>query len=101
MTSTSLTFVEDEGSRYFWQIKVPQTGFEFPFVFHLTLALSGLHMARDRLEIRESSISRAEHHLDIGLRGVSAILPDLTAENCEAIWIASILLCFISFARGP
>ncbi|CEL08613.1 Putative Zn2/Cys6 DNA-binding protein [Aspergillus calidoustus] len=106
LSSTCLTLAENQGSLQFWQTLVPRMGYSFSWVLHLSLALAGLHMRRSP----HSDIStpsdpnlndQIEHHYIMGLQGLSQALANLTPHTSHAVWIGSILLCFISMARGP
>ncbi|KAL4994087.1 hypothetical protein BDV10DRAFT_189360 [Aspergillus recurvatus] len=45
--------------------------------------------------------NRIEHHYIMGLQALSQALASLTPHTSYTVWIGSILLCFISMARGP
>ncbi|KAL4990217.1 hypothetical protein BDW68DRAFT_154794 [Aspergillus falconensis] len=101
ITSTCFTFVEDEGSLCFWQSELPQLSFQFPFILHLTLALASLHLSRSQPCRPETYASRFDHHYSTGLRLLSTSLSKITAQSSKASWAGSILLCFVSLAKGP
>ncbi|KAL4744672.1 hypothetical protein BDW72DRAFT_199368 [Aspergillus terricola var. indicus] len=106
LTSTCLTLAEDQGSLDFWQNLVPRVGYSFPFVLHLSLALAGLHMGRSPRSNIPGPLSpdldnQIDYHYIISLRALSHALAHLTPHTSYPVWIGSILLCFISMARGP
>ncbi|CZR62739.1 related to C6 finger domain protein [Phialocephala subalpina] len=99
--TTSLTFAEDPGSLNFWQSNLPKMGFQYHFILHFLLTLSALHLARLRPEKKDQYLAQAEHHHTIALRGATPDLANLNDSNCQAIYAASILICFCTLARGP
>ncbi|GAO50525.1 hypothetical protein SAICODRAFT_207734 [Saitoella complicata NRRL Y-17804] len=101
ITSTALTFSGKDGRSRFWKIDVPKMGHNSPFLLHLILALSALHLAHLHPDRCKSYTAQADHRHTSGLQSVMLSLSNLTADNCDAVWVSSVLLCFISFARGP
>ncbi|KAF2099528.1 hypothetical protein NA57DRAFT_55491 [Rhizodiscina lignyota] len=101
MTSSSSFFADNRQNAQFWQVKVPQLGFEHHFILRLLLAISALHIARDSPERQESSKARAEEHYVAALRAITALLPHVNETNCHALFLASTLVCHYSFGKGP
>nr|XP_036582105.1 Sterol regulatory element-binding protein ECM22-like protein 1 [Colletotrichum truncatum]KAF6790662.1 Sterol regulatory element-binding protein ECM22-like protein 1 [Colletotrichum truncatum] len=84
-----------------WEQKVPILAFRYTAVRHLLLALSALHLARLRAHERDRFQDLAAHHLDTGLQQVLSLMAELNQSNCDALFISSILLCFICVAKEP
>ncbi|KAB8277208.1 hypothetical protein BDV30DRAFT_223783 [Aspergillus minisclerotigenes] len=101
LSSTCFTLIEDEASHNFWSSVVPRMGYRFPLVHHLMLSLACLHMLRSEERRQGNCVSRFDYHYGLGLRLMSACLPEVIANNSEAIWIGSILICLVAMARGP
>ncbi|CAG7972104.1 unnamed protein product [Penicillium salamii] len=101
LSYTCFTLMEDKESLRFWQSQVPRVGYKNPLVHHLMLALTCFHMSRSDEHDQSHCISRVDYHYGTGLRYLSTCLQNMTAQNSEAIWIGSVLVCFISMARGP
>lgn len=107
VTSTHCTLTEDAKGHELWQIHVPQWGITFPSILHLILALSALHCAHQqpepRPELRDRFVAQADQHFTFGVSSVTVVLSqfELTPENAQPIYIATVLICFIYFARGP
>ncbi|RAH66142.1 Zn(II)2Cys6 transcription factor domain-containing protein [Aspergillus aculeatinus CBS 121060] len=114
LTSTCLSLMEDAPSLTFWQSVVPRTACRFPIVHHLMLALACLHMARspspspepEHHHNRNRCPLRFDYHYGTGLQLLSNGLAQPQAlanatHGADAIWIGSILVCFIGLARGP
>jgi hypothetical protein len=85
----------------FWRINALHVGFAHHFVLHFPLALSALHLAYLRPDRREHYVTQAEHHFSIGLREVTKLLPRLDADNCQALYISAVLVCYYTWAKGP
>lgn len=99
--STYQTMVEDGDRNGIWQNHLVQWGMEFPSILHLILALSALHLAYKNPESRDKYIQQADNHFTFGVRTVTSVLSQLNAENCQKIYMAAVLVCFIYFGRGP
>ncbi|OJK00353.1 hypothetical protein ASPACDRAFT_1855928 [Aspergillus aculeatus ATCC 16872] len=110
LSSTCLSLMEDAPSLTFWQSVVPRTAFRFPIVHHLMLALACLHMIRsteqEHHHNRNCCPLRFDYHYGTGLQLLSNGLSQPQAlananHGADAVGIGSILVCFISLARGP
>ncbi|KAK1853984.1 C6 finger domain-containing protein [Colletotrichum chrysophilum] len=84
-----------------WREKVPRLAFSNHCVLHLLLAVSALHLARQRSDEAARFELIADGHYSIGLRQIMDILPNLNTENAGALYIASTLVCSYSFAQRP
>lgn len=84
-----------------WREKVPRLAFSNHCVLHLLLAVSALHLARQRSDEAARFELIADGHYSIGLRQIMDILPNLNTENAGALYIASTLVCSYRFAQRP
>ncbi|OQE01628.1 hypothetical protein PENVUL_c042G05930 [Penicillium vulpinum] len=98
-TSTCYTISRNPILHTVWQIRIPQVSFSSPFVFRAIIALSALHLAHMKPEFHDHYVSQAELHHNTALQMVSAILPNVNKENCQSIYLFSILTCIISCAK--
>lgn len=99
--STYQTMSNDGDRNGVWQNHLVQWGMEFPSILHLILALSALHLAYKNPESRDKYIQQADNHFTFGVRTVTSVLSQLNADNCQKIYKAAVLVCFIYFGRGP
>lgn len=90
-----------EDPKRVWQDHLVQWGIEFPSILHLILALSALHLSHERPAQRDQYIQQADGHFTFGVRSVTSVLSQLNADNCQKIYMATSLICFIYFGRGP
>ncbi|KAJ5385386.1 hypothetical protein N7517_003297 [Penicillium concentricum] len=98
-TSTCYTISRNPILQTVWQTRIPQVSFTSPFVFRAIIALSALHLAHVKPEFHEHYVCQAELHHNTALQMVTAILPDVNKENCQSIYLFSILTCIISCAK--
>lgn len=84
-----------------WIHRIPDIGFKHPFFLHLVLSFSALHMARNDVSRKSQLIAVAEKHNSIGLRGLIGLLPRLKDDNYEVAMVASMLISFCYFGKGP
>ena len=79
--------------------RLPRLGFSFHYILHLILAFSGFHLAR--IQKHESKYYfEAERNYATALRMVSAAVPLLDNHNCQALYMAAVLILICSFAKG-
>jgi hypothetical protein len=97
-TSTCYTLHSEPNLKTLWRINVPQLGFAYDFVMHGILALSSLHLAHCRPRHRDRFLSQAVLQNQAGLRTVSSIIPNITKENCSAVYLFSVLTFIITLA---
>lgn len=93
--------VDNNDQNGLWQNHLVQWGMEFPSILHLILALSALHLAHTNPASREQYIHQADSHFIFGVRTVTSVLSQLNADNCQKIYMAAVLVCFVYFGRGP
>ncbi|KAI9929863.1 hypothetical protein ASPWEDRAFT_100244 [Aspergillus wentii DTO 134E9] len=100
LTSPQCTFGDKE-SHDFWKVTIPEIGFKFHFVLHFLLALSALHLSREQPSLQRKYVLQAEEHYLIALSRVTSLLSHMDAENCQALYVSAMLICFHHFAKGP
>jgi hypothetical protein len=81
-----------------WRVIAPQLGFVHHFVMRGILALSALHLAHSRPSHRDKFISQAIMHHQAGLIAVTPILPNITKENCSAVYLFSTVTFLLTLA---
>ncbi|CAH0003794.1 unnamed protein product [Clonostachys byssicola] len=97
ITVTSLTL----GDNVLWRDKVPRLAFEHHYILHLMLSLSALHLARLHVAAASRYRDLAEAHHSIALPQVTSLLPQISRNNCSALYIATVLVCNYTFAKPP
>lgn len=97
-TSTCYSLHGNPTLKTLWRVNVPQLGFTYDFVMRGILALSALHLAHSRPDHREKFISQAMLHNQESLRAVTAILPNITKENCSAVYLFSVITFILTLA---
>lgn len=98
--STYKTLVFPDGYDL-WQNHIPQWSTSYSPIFHLILALSALHLSRERPDLQDECLSSAEEHFNKGVRASAAVVSHLDTENCQSIYISAVLICFVYFGKGP
>ncbi|EUC47812.1 hypothetical protein COCMIDRAFT_89056 [Bipolaris oryzae ATCC 44560] len=78
-----------------------EIGFKHPYVLHLMLAFTALHLAYSRPHRKEEYVAMADRHYERALVLVTPQITNLNPENSDAILLAEQLICFISWGRGP
>lgn len=94
---------EDDHLNRFWARNVPKIGVSYHFVLHFIYALAGYHLAFSgggEGEPRQY-LSLASHHSAVGLAELNRVLPSLDENNCGALYISAVLVCYCTFAAGP
>lgn len=99
--STYKTMVEDGDTHQIWQKHLVEWGLQFPSLLHLILSLSALHLASENPESREQYLKQADDHFTFGMRSVTGVLSQLDEDNCQKIYMAAVIICFVYFGRGP
>jgi hypothetical protein len=87
----------------FWQHDVPELGFKYHFILHLTLAIAAYHLAYLQADdaLRQRYISRGKKGFIIGLAEFTRQLANLQPETGGPLLIAAMLVCWCAFADGP
>jgi hypothetical protein len=82
-----------------WRINVPQLAFSHDFVMRGILAVSALHLAHFKPAKRDFYVAQAMQLHQTALGVAMSILPHVTADNCSALYIFSVLTCIFALAR--
>lgn len=98
VTSTAFTLHTDPVMKGLWRTNAPQIGFKHDFVMRGMLALSALHVARFKPEKRDFYIAYASQQHNAGLRTATAVLSQITDDNCAAAYLFSAFTLFFILA---
>ncbi|OLN85399.1 hypothetical protein CCHL11_08024 [Colletotrichum chlorophyti] len=80
---------------------VPRLGFQYNSVLRLILSISARHLAQLHPALASYYHDMADQHAAEALPDVTSMLMGLNHENCQAVYYATVLVCFSSFAKGP
>ncbi|OCK87063.1 uncharacterized protein K441DRAFT_596210 [Cenococcum geophilum 1.58] len=99
ITTTSITLATDQPAQIVWQRTIPQLAASHRFLVHGILAITLLHLARLRgdAEGKETLIATAASQFNIALSLFRHVITNVTAENCEALFAFSALVCVFIF----
>ncbi|KAI9699249.1 MAG: hypothetical protein M1820_007221 [Bogoriella megaspora] len=99
----SSTAASEEDNINFWAFNVPKIGLTYNFVLHLSFAVSARHLAylQPQGEHHPHYIALAENHASIGIAEFNKALSELNNDNCGALYVSAILVCYCAFAVGP
>lgn len=97
MTSVATNTGDDQ----LWQRQLPRIAFRHHTILHLLLAIAALHLARSEPRQSAELISKAEAHMNVGLRRATQDLSTLDENNCAELYIITILICTYTFAKKP
>ncbi|OJJ98842.1 hypothetical protein ASPACDRAFT_1857335 [Aspergillus aculeatus ATCC 16872] len=97
------TLVSEESNREVLRTFVPQEALRHPFLMHILLALSALHLTRyGPIERRQVYIEAAMTHNNTALSLYSPLLSQVTPDNCHALFaFACLVIMFACAAHGP
>ncbi|KAH8896589.1 hypothetical protein GQ53DRAFT_713324 [Thozetella sp. PMI_491] len=99
-THTCLTLPRSNDVNSLWQFLVPRMAFKHRFLMNQLLALSAFHLAYlnpDRSDIYSLQASR---HQDCAFHLLRLKLAEISTENCDALFAASLLLLFGGFSAA-
>ncbi|KAH8596960.1 hypothetical protein B0O99DRAFT_97779 [Bisporella sp. PMI_857] len=91
--STCLSISNNAAMEAYWRIEVPQIGFSNAYVMRSILAISALHLARLYPEKGNIFIPYSVQQHEAALREATAILPNITTDNCVALHLLSVFSC--------
>lgn len=97
MTTTAATL----GDARLWREEAPRLGRQHPCIYHIILSISAHHLERLRPSDSPRYLLLAEQHYEAAVRGATIMLPHLDINNCQAMYIVTVLMCFTAFAKGP
>ncbi|KAH7134272.1 C6 zinc finger domain-containing protein [Dactylonectria macrodidyma] len=96
--TTCLTLPRADKLKQIWQIEVPKSGMEYPFVLHQILVVAALHLGYLRPNERQRLCLHASRHQSEGVAGLRKNIANITPESCEALFSASTLLTLSAYA---
>lgn len=97
MATTAATL----GDAGLWRDEAPKLGRQHPCIHHIILSISAHHLAKLRPVGSPRYLLLAEQHYEAAVRGATSMLPHLDIDNCQAMYIVTVLICFTAFAKGP
>lgn len=103
-TGPSLASPDDDPIAQFWTRNVTPIGLSNPSVLHLCLSLAAYHLTYKTEEPGHARChyqDLAKRHFDLGLVQANEALAAISASNCGAVYLSTMLVCFCSFAAGP
>ncbi|PGH12579.1 hypothetical protein AJ79_04200 [Helicocarpus griseus UAMH5409] len=99
--ATYRTLAADADGYTLWQSNIPNWGFSFRPMLHLVLSLSALHLGHHCREQWDHFATQSDAHLDLALRSFPAAVTQLSAENCQLLYVSATLICLVYLARKP
>lgn len=100
LTVACHSFAHDDLGAVMWRNNISKYAFTHEYVAQLLLALSALHLGRTYSDRAADCIRRSAALQSIAINGMMAALAD-PHRSATALWIASMMLAFCSFGRGP
>ncbi|KAH6972886.1 C6 zinc finger domain-containing protein [Ilyonectria sp. MPI-CAGE-AT-0026] len=97
-THTHSTLPRAKDANNVWQFEVPKIAIKHQFLMNQLLALSAFHLAYLNPGQRHVYALRASQHQDHAVRLMRTALAEITAENCDALFAASLLCSFGGFS---
>ncbi|KAH8592027.1 hypothetical protein B0O99DRAFT_630950 [Bisporella sp. PMI_857] len=97
-TLTSYSLSNDMALRNMWRLNVPQLGFSVGYVLRGVLALSALHMSRLCPHKHDFYLCIAISEHESALQTATPLLRNVTAQNCSALYIFSLMTFFYTVA---
>lgn len=80
---------------------VPPLGFKYDCVMRMILSMAARHVARLRPDQAAFYGDLADQHATAALPEVTTMLAQLNDGNFQALYYATVLICFSSFAKDP
>ncbi|GKT46697.1 uncharacterized protein ColSpa_06878 [Colletotrichum spaethianum] len=92
------TLSTDPVVRQMWKVPVVKLALECDYVMRALLSVSALHLAHNRPERRDFFISRALTYHQMASRTAMGLMGALDGENCEKLYLFSVLTIFFALA---
>ncbi|GJC80698.1 hypothetical protein ColLi_03536 [Colletotrichum liriopes] len=92
------TLSTDPVVRQMWKVPVVKLALECDYVMRALLSVSALHLAHNRPEKRDFFISRALTYHQMASRTAMGLMGALDGENCEKLYLFSVLTIFFALA---
>lgn len=93
--------LHDGSQKGLWREGAPRLGFQYPCLLDLILSLSSYHLARLNSADERRYLGHAERHFSAALPIATLMTSSLNQVNAPAVYVNSVLICFIMFAKGP
>lgn len=101
-TSTAYTLESIPALQTFLRLTVPRMAFSHPFLLHAILAISALHLAHFKRDLRAHYLSQANYHYHAALPTVTSLLSaTINEDTCRALYIFSTLSSIFTLGMGP
>ena len=100
-TSTSYTLATIPALQTFLRLNVPRIAFPHPFLLHTILAISALHLAHFKKDLRVKYLSQAHFHYNIALPIATSLLEKINEKTCSALYIFSTMCTIFTLGMGP
>ncbi|KAK4496409.1 hypothetical protein PRZ48_012389 [Zasmidium cellare] len=84
-----------------WRDHISKLAFKYGYVAQLILAFSALHLAREDRSREAMCLARSNTLESAAISGMMDTLSKDASSNAGALWVASMMLCFCSFGKGP
>ncbi|KAJ9419806.1 6-hydroxy-D-nicotine oxidase [Fusarium oxysporum] len=88
----------------FWARNATLLAISHPYLLRLCLCLAAHHLAFLTSETEPNKAryaTLARHHFSVGLTEANEALSAINTSTCGSLYVATILVCFCSFAAGP
>lgn len=87
--------------RGLWSEGFPQLGFQHSCIMALILSLSSYHLVKLNPNNAAGYLALAEKHSTAALGTATVLFSSLCHDNAPAVYVTSILICYVAFAKGP
>lgn len=84
-----------------WRVHISKLAFKHPYIAQLILAFSALHLAREDRSREDACMTRSNALESAGITGMMDVLSKDGNSEAGPLWVASMMLCFCSFGKGP
>lgn len=84
-----------------WRDHISKVAFQHVYVAQLILAFSALHLAREDRTREVACIAKSSELESAAISGMMEALSKDTGKDGGPLWVASMMLCFCSFGKGP
>ncbi|CAI6311773.1 unnamed protein product [Periconia digitata] len=95
-SSTSYTLSHRDADRHLWRVMVPELAVAHPFLMHGLLAVSAMHLSYLRPLDRIKHETQSSHHQTLATSQFREVLSNISADNCNAVFVMCALLTLIS-----
>lgn len=100
-TSTAYTLESIPALQTFLRLSVPRMAFSHPFLLHALLAVSALHLAHFKRDLRPHYLGQANYHYHVALPTVMSLLGAINEDTCRPLYMFSTLSSIFTLGMGP